>query len=104
MLIELSVTPRAVAPFAVPGPHTFFKVAKVPGWLAAVDADDPVWGALVAGVCGGEDERPQPASPRDVAATNPVVMVAIRLARLFACANVDAFRLPSPISRSEDGW
>src|ERR1700729_3211879 len=55
MLIEVSVTPGSVAPVALPGPHTAFRVPKSPAPVAAAAVVAVPPAAVVAVVLDDED-------------------------------------------------
>src|ERR1035441_10096512 len=55
MLMEVSVTPISVAPVALPGPQTAFKVPKSPAVEAAAAVVTVPPAAVVAVVLGDED-------------------------------------------------
>ncbi len=64
MWISVSVTPRSVAPFALPGPQIFFRVPKSPGpAVAALEADALAAVDPLGGTAALFDERPQAPRP-----------------------------------------
>src|ERR1700712_4677207 len=73
-LIAVSVTPRLVAPFAVPGPQTSVRVPKLPTG-AAFDDEADVGVAAEDEAAGPALEWPQAASP--VAARAATAMLAV---------------------------
>lgn len=95
-VMVLSVTPRLVAPCAVPGPHTPFKVPKSPA-AALVRAGDVDWEPVPTAVWPAPDRvqaLPAIRMPTTATAAHPFV------ARLGRLRQIDApfSRTPSSVS------